>query len=683
MRNVPQAKQVAHKTYCHEESRVDYYHWMRDSGWPVVSDKEVLKHLETEKAYYKAATKEQKPLIKKLFKELKSRVVLADKTVPIKKGNYYYFQYTKARLNYPIYARRRNGSKKPEILLDPNKLVSRSAYLKLGGVDVSEDHQKLAYSFENDGSERFMLHIKQLEGSEAANEEVLKDVGGQVVWDNDSKGFYYIKLDQNWKRLEVYYHLLDTEQSADRLIYHEEDTAFEVDIKKSASRQFCFISSTSSDTSEVWYIDLLKTTSKLKLLKARWVGCLYNPEHYQDYFYFYTNDNAKNFRITKQKIVAVSGEDWLEVIATSDKQYLTGFYFAEKFYVVMATVEGLAKFYVYNYQDEMINDVQFQDPCYAASLIKLTYNDEQIRIEYSALNRPESILDYHYLKNQPKVVKIYKIPSRFNQELYVSERLHVTSWDGKQIPLSVVYRKDLVKKDGNNPLYLYGYGAYGYSFAPSFQRNILSLLDRGIIYAIAHVRGGDELGRSWYEDGRLLNKRNTFNDFEDCLKFMIKEKYTKEKKVIISGTSAGGMIIGYGLNEFSELLGGAVAKVPFVDVVNTMLDETLPLTQLEYTEWGNPKQKEYYDYIKGYSAYDNIKSKEYPPIYVTAGLNDPRVTYWEPAKWVAKLREYKTDANQVLFNISFGHGGNSGRFGYLEDIAEEYSFVLNALNMNV
>jgi oligopeptidase B len=684
MQKTPKPKKIAKVSYLKHDVITDFYSWMRDSNWPSLYDKEIIMHLENENNYSISEQADNKEMKEKLFHELKGRIVLEDKSVPIKKNEYLYFQYTLERSEYKIYARNLIDTSSVEILLNPNDLIGESKYLRMGCINISNDHKRLAYSFETDGTERYTLNLKNF-GSDKECHEVLKDVAAEIVWNNESSGFFYTKRNPNWKVLEVWYHSLGSTQENDSLIYREEDQSFEVNIKCSASKRYIFIISENNDTTECRYIDLVNNELEPKLIQGRKLGHIYYPEHFEEYFYFRTNDIHSNFRITKQKIDTLPSNDWLEVLPAHNERYLTNFYFAESFYVVTSRFEGLNKFCIFAYDDLLINELKFKDSCYSANLIPLTYVATEIRIRYSALNRPETIIDFKYDTNFSEIKKTAIIPSGFIQEHYTSERIYAHSRDGKKIPISILYRKDLFNKDGTNPLYLYGYGAYGLGSAttPSFNSNLLSLIDRGFIYAVAHIRGGDELGRIWYEEGRLLNKRNTFNDFEDSLKHLINEKYTKEKKVIISGTSAGGLLIGFALNEYPSLLGGAIAKVPFVDVLNTMLDDNLPLTVLEYTEWGNPKEKEYYDYIKGYSPYDNVKKQDYPPIYVTAGINDPRVTYWEPAKWVAKLREYKTDNNAILFNIDFGHSGNSGRFAHLEDIASEYSFILRTLNIKV
>jgi oligopeptidase B len=677
----PIAKKTPYQQTVHSQQLEDHYHWLRE--YPNLNNPEILDYLSGENNYYHQIMAQHQPQEDAIYAEIIARIKLKDTSVPIKKDDYFYYHRTEENSNYRIICRKHlTLENKEEILLDPNHLAMDSKYFVLGASKVSNHHQKIAYGVDLDGSERFVIRVKDLQAHHLLKDEI-HDTIGNIVWRLDDRGFYYEKLNKDWRVDKIYYHHLGTLASEDKLIISEPDATFRLSICESASKHYVFINISSSDCNEIWYIKQDDEDMIAHLIKKRSADNLYEVEHHQEYFYILTNDMGKNFRLIKTNVGELEQKYWQEIIPHQNEVYLQNFSPYEDFFVVLSKENGLEQIKVYNYHSLQFELIAFPDASYKLSLNNTLYHDQSFRVAYSALNTPLTEFSYDYNTKKLQVLKVQEIPSGFNKENYQIERIWAASEDGVKVPISLVYHKELFKKDGSNPLYLYGYGSYGISVPASFRPQIFSLLDKGFIYAIAHIRGGDDLGFKWYEDAKFLNKKRTFQDFIHCAKHLIAKQYTSAGNIVIAGGSAGGMLVGACLNQASNLYKCAIAAVPFVDVLNTMLDESLPLTPGEFKEWGNPKDKSYFDYMLSYSPYDNVSAQKYPSIFVTAGINDPRVTYWESAKWVAKLRALKTDDNLLLYkvNLDAGHAGASGRFGYYRDLAQEYNFIFKVFGI--
>lgn len=673
------AEKIPHVLDINGQQLTDNYFWLRDKNWPKVADPKILKFLNAENAYAQAFFKQHQTEFDKLYQEITGRIKLEDRSVPIKKDQYYYYSRTEKDSNHTIYCRKEGSEQaNEEIILDANALAKDHSYFSLGTWEVTHDHQKLLYSADITGGDRYTVKVKDLKNNQLLPDTV-ENTFGAVIWNKAGTGFFYAKLSDHWRTEEIYFHKLGDNQAQDTLLYKERDPLFMVSLDQSNSERFLFITAESKDTSEIRYIDLDLKQDKPEpvLIQARHEEHLYHVDHHGDLFYILTNDKGKNFRLVTTPIQNPSQASWQEMIAHNPKIYLNEFSLYKNHLALSSKEGGLTKIQIIDLNTKAKDDIQFPDPTYEASQIFTTFGDKGLRISYSSLIAPSSVLLYDFNDKKLATLKVQEIPSGYDKSLYQSERIFATSKDGTQIPISLVYKKSLFKQDGNNPLYLYGYGSYGSAVPASFRHYVLSLLDRGFVYAIAHVRGGDEMGYDWYESAKFLTKRNTFDDFIASADFLVNKHYTTAGNITISGASAGGMLIGVCVNERPELFKMAIADVPFVDVLNTMLDDSLPLTPGEFKEWGNPKDPKYFQYIKSYSPYDNVKSQSYPPLFVSAGINDPRVTYWEPAKWVAKLREMKTDNNLLLLdtNMDAGHAGASGRFGRAKEIAKEYLFI--------
>jgi oligopeptidase B len=671
--NPPIATKMPHKTEIHGEELIDNYFWMREKENP-----EVIKYLDAENEYTNAIMKDTEGLQDKLYKEMLGRIKETDQSVPVKIDDYYYYSRTEEGKQYPIHCRK-NGSleAQEEIMLDENALAEGQKYFSTGVLDVSPDHRLLAYSTDTDGSEIYTIYIKDLSTGELLK-DVITNTSYSLEWSNDNKMLFYTTLDETMRPYKVFRHILGTDAKDDSLIYHEEDEAFYVGIEKSESKAYLFITSGSNTTTEVRYFSADNPDESLKLIHPRQTKMEYYITHQGDSFFILTNDNAKNFRLMKAPVTNPAKDNWQEVIPHSDSVRLEDIEAFENHLVVYERENGLKKMRIMNMKNSESHYVDFPEPVYTFEEGENpNYKTNILRFSYTSLVTPNSVFDYNMDSKKRELKKQQEIPSGYDPSLYQSERIFAKTTDGILVPISIVYKKGMVK-DGKNPLFLYGYGSYGISSDPSFGTNRISLLDRGFIYAIAHIRGGEEMGRYWYEQGKLLNKKNTFTDFIACAEHLIAEKYTSSDKLSIYGGSAGGLLLGAVTNMRPDLFKVVVAEVPFVDVINTMLDDSLPLTVTEYEEWGNPNDKQYYDYMKSYSPYDNVTAKNYPNILITTSLFDPRVQYWEPAKWVAKLRALKTGKNMLLLKINMkaGHGGASGRYDYLKEIAFMYAFIL-------
>lgn len=667
----------------HEQTRVDHYFWMRFR-----EDPEVLKYLHAETDYLEEVMQHTKPLQKTLFDELKSHIKETDETVPKRKGDYWYYQRTEEGKQYPIFCRKKGSlDGDEEILLDQNVIGEGKAFCRLGAFSVSPDGKKLAYSIDPDGSEMCNLYIKDLttgdhypEFFENTYGDVYENKGAE--WANDSQTIFYLTLDAAKRPFKLYRHVLGTEIKDDALLYHEDDETFYLFVQKTRSEAFIMTLHQSTVTTEMGFLPANEPTSPLTVLHPREKGLEYFATHHGEKFYIRTNENAQNFKLMSAPVSAPGKENWVEVIPHRTDTLLQGIEPFKDYLVLLERKAGLQQIRISAPNAvEAVRYVQFPEPLYMFTpASNPEFDSKVLSIHYASLITPDSMIDYHLDTGEWEVKKEQEIPSGYEKSEYVMERLSATTQDGTKVPLSIVYKKGL-KKDGQNPCLLYSYGSYGASTDPGFNANRLSLIDRGWVFALGHIRGGSELGRAWYEDGKMLKKRNTFTDFIACGEHLIVEGYTSASKLAIMGVSAGGLLVGASMTMRPDLFGAVIAKVPFVDVINTMSDPTIPLTTLEYDQWGNPDDKEYFDYMMSYSPYDNIRKTEYPNILITTGLNDPRVAYWEPAKFTAKLRELKTDDNLVLLKTNFdaGHAGASGRYDYLKEIAFEWAFLLDRL----
>jgi oligopeptidase B len=672
----PRAKQIPKEITTHNHTRIDKYYWLNQRENP-----EVIAYLEQENAYTEQGLAHTKKFQEKLFNEIKGKIKEDDESVPyLKNGYYYYTRYVKGG-EYPIIARKKGSlESEEEILLNVNEMAEGYDYYQVGSSKVSTNNNILAYSVDTVSRRIYSIYFKNLETNELL-EDVIPNTTGSVVWANDNKTVFYTKKDETLRAYKIFKHTLGTDILQDEEVFHEEDATFNCGISKSKSGDFLFIGSYSTVSSEVRFIDANKPNGKWKVIEPRKRDHLYYVDHFEDSFYIRTNNNdAKNYRLVKTLVSAPQATNWAEIIAHRPDILLEDFELFKNYMVLTERHLGLNKLRVFDFEQKKDFYIDFNDPAYTAySSTNLEFDTPWFRYGYTSLTTPNSVYEFNMETGEQVLLKQTEVVGGHNPDEYESERLWATAKDGTQVPISLVYKKNVYKKDGTAPLLLYGYGSYGYSLDPYFSISRLSLLDRGFAFAIAHIRGGEELGRDWYENGKLLKKKNTFTDFIACGQFLVKENYAAHDKLFASGGSAGGLLMGAVINMKPEMWAGVVADVPFVDVVTTMLDESIPLTTGEFDEWGNPKNKEYYFYMLAYSPYDQVERKKYPPLLVITGLHDSQVQYWEPAKWVAKLRTLKTDNNPLYLktDMSAGHGGASGRFESLRDVALEYAFLLD------
>jgi len=674
----PVAKIVAKMDTAHKDIRIDNYSWLNKK-----SEREVLEYLKAENVYTDAKMKHTEAFQERLYKELLGRIKETDFSVPEKIDDYYYYTRTEEGQQYTIHCRKKGSLEAPEeILLNQNLLATGRDYFRIGVFEISPNHQLLAYSVDTTGSETFTLYVKDLKTGDLLSDVILNTYYS-VEWASDNQTLFYNVLDDTKRPYKLYRHRLGTDSKEDALVYHEEDESFFLSVSKTKSKEYLTINLGSITTSEIHFLKADSPTGDFKVVHPRKHELEYSIEHHGDRFYILTNDRAKNFRLMQVAVRDPSKKNWREVIPHRDSAKIDALDVFKEHLVVYEREYGLKKIRITNVVTNETHYVEFPEPVYTFwPAGNKDFNVTSVRFSYMSLVTPRSVFDYDMNARTRELKKQFEVLGGYDPALYQSERIFATASDGTKIPISMVYKKGVVK-GGQNPLYLYGYGSYGTSIDPSFSSNRLSLLDRGFIYAIAHVRGGGEMGRSWYEAGKLLNKKNTFTDFTSCAEHLIDEGYTASDKLIISGGSAGGLLLGAVTNMRPDLFKAVIAKVPFVDIINTMLDPSIPLTVVEYEEWGNPNEKKYYDYIKSYSPYDNVEAKDYPNMLITAGLNDPRVQYWEPAKWTAKLRALKTDNNVLLLktNMDAGHSGPSGRYEYLKEIAFEYAFIFDVFGI--
>jgi len=677
----PVAKIVPHKSTTLGETRTDNYFWLRDRNNP-----DTIKYLEAENAYTKAEMKHTEALQAKLYSEILSRIQQTDLSVPTKRDDYYYYSRTEEGKQYAIYCRKHGSLEaKEEVLLDGNAMAEGHKYFRVGNFVASPNHKLLAYSVDYEGDEAYTIHVKNLTTGKLLA-DTIKNTYYSLEWGNDNATFFYTVLDAAKRPYKVYRHTLGVKKNT--LVCHETDERFTVELEKTRSRAYILINIGSSLTSEVRYIKADRPKGRFATLLPRIQETEYDVTHHSDAnhdsWFIRTNDGAKTFRLIEAPVKDPSRPNWKEVMAARPEATIEA---ATAFKDDLVTEErdrGLIKIRIQNFSTGNTHYIDFTEPVYTASIgANAEYDTKLLRFNYTSLVTPNSVFDYNMATRERELKKQQPVLGGYDPSKYQSERIYATAPDGVKVPISLVYKKGLVQ-NGKAPMLLYGYGAYGISMDPTFSSDRLSLLDRGMIYAIAHIRGGADLGKPWHEDGRLLKKKNTFTDFVACAEHVLAEKYTSPARLAIMGGSAGGLLMGAVTNMRPDLFAVVVAKVPFVDALNTMLDASLPLTVGEYEEWGNPNEKQYYDYIKSYAPYEDVAAKEYPTMLVTAGLNDPRVSYWEPAKWTAKLRAMKKDNHPLLLktNMGSGHFGSSGRYEYIKETAFDYAFILNALGLD-
>ncbi len=661
----------------HGDKRVDPYYWLNDRENP-----EVIAYLEQENSYYQQMTAHTKELQQTLFEEMKSRIKEDDSSVPYFYNGYYYQTKYEKGQEYPIYIRRKGTlTAKEEVLFNCNEMAKGKAYFQLGTMSVSPDNKLAAFATDVVSRRLYTIQIKNIETGEILADKI-ENANPNLVWAEDSKTIFYTTKNSKTLRSEkVWKHTIGQEAKADEMVFFEKDETFDVFVSKTKSKKYVLIGSNSTMTTEYQFLDANQPNGKFQVFQSRIRGLEYDIDHFDGNFYILTNhQKATNFKVMKTPENKTGVANWTNVIDHREDVLVEGIEIFKDYLVVEERSEGLNKIRIKKWDGTSDSYLPFESETYTASLgVNPDFNATTLRYSYQSLATPPSVMEYHMQTKEKKVLKeVEVLGGKFKKENYEEIRLWATATDGTKIPISIVYKKG-IKLNGKNPLLQYAYGSYGYSMDARFDSDRLSLLDRGFVYAIAHIRGGEEMGRQWYEDGKLLKKKNTFTDFIDCSKFLIAQKYTSPEHLYAMGGSAGGLLMGAVINMNPELYHGVIAAVPFVDVVTTMLDDSIPLTTSEYDEWGNPNDKVYYDYMKSYSPYDNIQVKTYPNLLVTTGLHDSQVQYWEPAKWVAKLRTVKENKNLIFLdtNMDAGHGGASGRFESLKETAKEYAFLLD------
>ena len=673
----PKAKKTPTELTVHGDTRIDNYYWLNNREAP-----DVIDYLNAENAYTKHMMRHTEAFQKTLFEEMKSRIKEDDTSVPYKLNGYWYLTKYKKDNDYPIYVRKKESlDAEEELLFDCNEMAQDHAYFNLGGISISPDNTLVAFSTDTVSRRQYTIQIKNLVTGEIYPDKILNTTGS-ATWANDNKTLFYAMKDPVTLRAhKIFKHKLFSDSKSDTEVYHEVEESFNTFVYKSKSKKYIIIGSSSTLSSEYRFLDANTPDNEFKVIQKRTKNLEYSIAHYQDSFYIISNiDNSTNFKVCKTSEKATEKEHWQDVIPHRNNVLIEDIEIFKDYLVVNERENGLNKLRIMSWNGEEDYYLPFNSETYTTYIgNNPEFESNLLRYGFNSLTSPSSVIDYNFKTKESQIKKEQEVlGGTFNKDNYESKRIWATARDGVKIPISLVYRKG-IKLDGKNPLLQYAYGSYGSTIDPSFSTIRLSLLDRGFIYAISHIRGGEYLGRDWYEKGKLLTKLNTFTDFIDCSKFLIQEKYTSNKHLYAYGGSAGGLLMGAIINMESDLYNGVLAAVPFVDVVTTMLDDTIPLTTGEYDEWGNPNDLDYYNYMKSYSPYDNVKTKAYPNMLVTTGLHDSQVQYWEPAKWVAKLRDLKTDSNKLLLHTDMesGHGGASGRFESLKEVALEYAFLLD------
>ncbi|MBC6609565.1 S9 family peptidase [Hymenobacter sp. BT507] len=660
-------------------ARTDNYYWLNERTNP-----QVISYLDAENAYFDKVMAPVKDLEEKFYQEMKGRIKEQDESVPYRDNGYYYYTRYEKGGEYPIYCRKKGDLKAPEeVLLNANEMGKGKSYFAVGGYEVSDNNQLMAYGVDTVSRRLYTLRFKDLKTGKAYP-EAIPNTSGNAVWAADNKTVFYAKKDvTTLLPYQLYRHTLGTDPKQDKLIYEEKDNTFNLGVGRSKSKKYIFLVLGSSLSNEFRYLDATAPTGEFKTFLPREKDHLYDVEHLADKFYVRTNWEAPNYRLMATPVSNTAKTAWKDVIPARKDAFIDAFDVFRDYLVVNERKEGLRQLLVMGLKDGKRNYIAFSEPAYTATIgVNPELDTPILRYNYTSLTTPPSTYDYNMATGKTTLLKQQEVVGSFKKEDYVTERTFVKARDGAMVPISIVYKKGF-KKDGNAPLLQYAYGSYGYSQDPGFSAARLSLLDRGFAYVLCHIRGGQEMGREWFENGRMLHKKNSFTDFIDCSEYLIKEKYTSPQKLFAMGGSAGGLLMGAVVNMRPDLYKGVIAAVPFVDVVTTMLDESIPLTTGEYDQWGNPNEQQYYDYMLSYSPYDNVKKQAYPNMLVTTGLHDSQVQYFEPAKWVAKLRTLKTDNNLLLLHtdMAAGHGGASGRFKSLHDTARQYAFMLLVLGM--
>ncbi|MDM1550702.1 S9 family peptidase [Empedobacter falsenii] len=669
----PIAKKIEQKLEKHGDIRIDNYYWLNDR-----ENSEVIDYLNQENEYTKAILQPTEALQTKLFEEMKARIKEDDSSVPYKLNGYWYLtEYQKGK-EYPIHKRRKDSLENPdEILFDVNTMAEGHSYYQLGGISMAPNNQLVSFGVDNVSRRIYTIQIKDLTTGEILSDKIENTTGGSV-WAADNQTLFYTRKDETLRAYQIWKHKLGTKQEDDVLVFEEADDTFNAFVYKSKSRDYIIIGSSSSVSDEFRYIPSNQPDAAFKIFQERERDLEYSIEHFGDSFYIQTNkDDAFNFKLMKTSVDKTEQENWIDVIPHREETLIEGFEIFKNYLVIEERTNGLLQMNIKAWDNSTDYYLPFNEETYTANVgTNPDFDTDILRYGYTSLTTPSSVIDFNMNDKTFAIKKEQVVIGDFDKENYISERIWAEVRDGEMVPISLVRRKD-TPLSAETPLLLYAYGSYGYTIEPYFSSVRLSLLDRGFIYAIAHIRGGQYLGREWYEDGKMLEKKNTFFDYIDAAKYLIQQNYTSSKHLYAMGGSAGGLLMGAVINYEPTLFNGVIAQVPFVDVVTTMLDDSIPLTTGEYDEWGNPNEKEYYDYMKSYSPYDNVEAKAYPNLYVSTGLHDSQVQYWEPAKWVAKLRDLKTDDNILLLdtNMDTGHGGASGRFESLKEDAKEDAFL--------
>ena len=676
----PKAKKIAQLLETHGHQRIDNYYWMRDRENP-----EVIEYLNAENEYLKTSLKSTEEFQEKLFQEMKGRIKEDDESVPYLKSGYYWYAKYQTGGEYPLYCRKKGSlESEEEVFLDVNILAEGKSYYQVAGTATTSDLKTLAFAADEVGRRIYEIYFKDLETGDLLTDRI-PAITGNFAWAADNKTLFYSKQDPETLRShQIYSHKLGTPAASDILIYEEKDEEFSCVVHKTKSEKFILIHSESTISSEMRFLDAGNPTGEFQVLQPRIPFLEYAADHYENHFWIRTNHEAQNFKLVKAPIGNTSLENWEDVIPHRDTVLLEDFDIFSHFLVVQERSKGLCQINIKPWDGTAGHSLEFDDETYTAWIsTNPEFDTDIIRFGYNSLVTPASTYDYHMVTREKTLLKQQEIIGGYDASEYTSARIWAKATDGVMVPISLVYKIDKFSPDGSNPLLLYSYGSYGYSMDAYFSTSRLSLLDRGFVFAIAHIRGGEDLGRAWYEDGKMLKKRNTFTDYITCAEHLIKEKYTSPEHLYAMGGSAGGLLMGAVMNMRPDLFNALIAAVPFVDVVTTMLDESIPLTTGEFQEWGNPKNKEFYEYMLSYSPYDNVEAKDYPNLLITSGLHDSQVQYWEPTKWVAKLREMKTDSKLLFLhtNMDAGHGGASGRFNSLKEMALEYTFLLYLENL--
>lgn len=676
----PIAKKIRKELTNHENTRIDNYYWLNQRD-----NKDVLDYVAQENRYYRDKLKTTESMQDTLYDEIVSRMKQEESSVPYKSNGYFYYNRYEKGKEYSISCRKKERlDAAEEIFLDENIEAQGKKYYAVGGMSISRNNKILAYSTDTVSRRIYTIYFKNLETGELL-EDKIPNTAGHCVWANDNKTIFYSEKDPTTLReYRVKKHTLGTNTKQDEIIFTEKDETFNLSISKSKSKQYIWLISYSTLSSEYQYIDANNPKSKPISVLPREENHEYSVAHLKDYFYITTNWNAKNFKLIKTKILDTKKQNWIDVIPHRSDVLLEEIELFNDYIVADERKNGLTEIKVIDLKNNIEHYLDFGEPAYSAGIsINTEFDSKVLRYAYNSLTTPPSTFDYDMRTKEKTLLKEKEILGGFDKNNYKTERVFITARDGAKVPISILYKKG-IKLDGSSPLLLYGYGSYGITIDASFSSDRFSLIDRGVIYAIAHIRGGEELGRQWYEDGKLLKKKNTFTDFIDCAEYLIKNNYTSPNKLFAYGGSAGGLLMGAVMNMRPDLWAGIIAAVPFVDVVTTMLDESIPLTTGEYDEWGNPNKKEYYDYMLSYSPIDNIEEKDYPNLLITTGYHDSQVQYWEPLKWIAKLRDKRTNDNLLLLytQMEAGHGGTSGRFKRFKETALKYAFLLYVLKLN-